>query len=179
MNFLILFCSLIFSTLAIATYDIKENWDENLRPVVTFSCPKNSKVCIRLCGHQMSCTIKSMNCVNCISSGSQMYYLFNSFGRQIRAADEVSVYELLDFLKIGNFISFSGATIYNQFDSASSGAAQERFRQLCENGYENPITFFELVGRNLDVSKARFLACGSSIYRLKFTSEENLLEKNP
>lgn len=171
MNIFIFIILSLFTSVGLASYEISESWDSNLRPVLNFKCSSKTNVCNHLCNDPQICSVRTSTCTNCISSGIRMSYLFNAFGKDIsRSEDEVSIYELIDFIKKRQFITFSAKSIYNQFDSASSNAPEARFSTLCDNGFKSPVTFFESEGRELNVSKARFLFCGTRIYRLKVHS---------
>ena len=100
-----------------------------------------------------------------------MTYIFSSFGKALNTFnDEVSIYEFVDFLINDTFIALSPNNIYNQYDSVQSDAITERFKTMCPNNFKNPIAFFKIENRVLEIQNAKFVTCGDSVYRLELKS---------
>lgn len=158
--------------LAIANYEVNEVWSKDLRPQIKVSCSKYSNVCKKLCDNEKNCLLKNSSCLDCISTGVKMNYLFSSIGKDIstNVDHEVSIYELLDFLVEGHFMAISPNNIYNQFDSINSDALAEKFRLLCPNGYQSPVAFFYIESRELKIQNARYVTCGDSVFKLEVDS---------
>ncbi len=167
----IIFLTWLLASSAFAHYEITESWSQDLRSQIKISCSSYTNVCKDLCGDAKSCLLKNSTCKDCISTGIKMNYLFTSFGKELVGKDhEVSIYEFVDFLKEGSFIGFSAQNIYNQFDSVQSDALAQKFKLMCPNQYQLPMAFFEIKNRVLEIEKARYISCGSTILKLEVDS---------
>lgn len=164
------FMLILLQSSVFANYEVNEAWSTDLRSQVKVDCSKYTNVCKQICNNSKTCTLKNSTCKDCISTGVKMTYLFSSFGKDINSNEEVSVYEFVDFLLNETFIAFSSSNIYNQFDAANSDAMAARFRVMCPNGFQNPIAFFKIEKRHLDIQNARYVTCGSTIYKLEAKS---------
>lgn len=164
----IVFLAFIFSSSSKASFDVTETWNTDLRSQVVISCDEYTRLCIDLCNNAKSCYLKNSTCRDCISTGIKMTYFFSAFGKEISGAkEEVSQYEFVDFLSNESFIAIGPNNIYNQFDAAQTDALLEKFKSMCPNKASSPVAFFKIENKNLVVKNAKYITCGSAIYRLE------------
>jgi hypothetical protein len=130
-----------------AGFDITETWSVDLRSQVTVECSAKSSVCAQLCNNDKICVLKNSTCKDCISTGVKMTYFFSAFGKDITSSDkQVTIYEFIDFLINEKFIAFSANNVYN------------------------PMAFFSIQNRELEIQNARYVTCGDSVYKLEINS---------
>lgn len=163
--------AVIFSNSSKASFDVSETWNADLRSQVVITCDEYSRLCIDLCNNTKLCYLKNSTCRDCISTGVKMTYFFSAFGKEISGAkEEVSQYEFVEFLSNESFIAIGPNNIYNQFDAAQTNALLEKFKSMCPNNAPSPVAFFKIENKNLIVKNAKYITCGSAIYRLEVKS---------
>lgn len=151
-----------------------ENWLPDNTPNIIFECSKEERFCLELCNQESQCSIKEKICKNCIGTSILMTNIFEEMGVQYRNNGiEVNPYEFIDFLRKKNFVSFTSRSIFNQTDSFDSPSMKNRFQGLCSGKSEYPVVFFDLKENSNLLKSAKYVTCGSEIF--KMTSDPEII----
>jgi hypothetical protein len=144
-----------------------EGWNQQNRLQLEIRCDSTNRLCNDLCQHNDYCKIEEKICINCVGTSMLMNSIFEQMGMKYRSTnEEVSSYELIDFLNNKNFVSFTSKSIFNQIDSYDSPALKSRFQSLCSENVAYPLVIFELNPNSFMPRSVKFVICGEKIYRM-------------
>lgn len=173
-----LFMFLSFTTVAFANWSVDEYWDINNSPRLKFTCDRYDTLCTNLCEFSTSCDVKELVCRDCIGTSILMTNIFEGMGTQYRSTGEtVRVYEFVDFILQGMYVTFSSKSIYNQTDSYNSDFLKNKFLSLCPANTKNAMAFFSLRNGTNILEDSKFVICDSQIYRMTNKPNINVEDK--
>ena len=116
---------------SVSAFEISEGWNEDYNPELTVKCSDLDRFCLELCQNELKCVIPQKVCKDCIGTSVLMTNIFDRMGVGYRnAGTAVDELELVDFIKAGNFVTFTSRSIYNQTDSFDSPSTRARFQSL-------------------------------------------------
>jgi len=148
-----------------------ELWTEDYKPYLSVQCDlRNQSDCERLCrlDDNFSCQLPMKVCRDCIGTSLLVTDIFEGMGvRYKNTGKEIRLDEFVDFLRLGQFVTFSAKSVYNHVDNYDSLNLQMRFNGLCPFEPRNPaIVFFDLRPKSNVLNKVRYLACDGNIFEM-------------
>ena len=153
-------------------FTVTAGWNPFFEKEVTLNCANGDYFCEDFCSKKSQCIIKEGPCRNCIGSDTYLTYIFNYVGKSIvRTEEEVSEYELIDFLKKGMFSTLSAKSIYNHVESFNGSVIKTKFQRLCAPYKdEYPIILYNVEEVSFLLKKPEFVLCndpsGIKIFRV-------------
>jgi hypothetical protein len=166
--------TVIFVSQAFA-FEMAEVWNEDYSPELRVTCSNMDSLCLNLCDKEEACTVPQKVCKDCIGTSILMTNIFDRMGLGYRSTGvDVDSSELVEFIRGGNFVTFTSKSIYNQIDTFDNLPLRMRFQGLCPTMVEYPVVFFELKPRTAIIGEVKYVACGSTIFTM--TSTPNILD---
>lgn len=158
--------------------EFTNTWTEYYEKKVVMNCPHEDDFsCENFCGQKQHCEIKENICRDCIGSSIAMTYIFKYMGLNLKNnGQKVSIYEFLDLLSSGDFVSLNAKSIYNHVDRFNSLSLRRKFQSLCNNGAREPLVLFEKDARGQRISNVRYVACDEDIFQME-DNPEIILER--
>ena len=168
---------LIIKLNLVNAFDVHEVWSDQNKLHLKFQCQSTDRFCYNLCNQNENCSIEEKMCFNCVGTGLLINAIFEQMGVLFQSTrEEISPYELIDFLNQKNFVSFTSRSVYNQIDSYDSPAIKARFQSLCEGSVDYPVVLFELSKVSHAIIKVKYVLCNERIYRMSDSPEVILNE---
>jgi len=151
------------------TISLKSGWDFTLKKSLKISCGENEEFfCEQVCGKEGFCSIREKFCRNCAGDNLFLKDFFNQLGiKYHNSGEEVSPYEFIDFLLLGNFYSLSSRSIFNLNTTYNHPKIVKKFKQLCGEQSLDQIVFLKLEEHSRLSREVKYLACQSQV-GLKF-----------
>ena len=168
---------LIIKLNSVNAFDVHEAWSDQNKLHLKFQCQSIDRFCYNLCEQDDKCLIEEKMCFNCVGTGLLLNAIFEQMGVLFQSTrDEITNYELIDFLNQKNFVSFTSRSAYNQIDSYDSPAIKARFQSLCEGLVDYPVVLFELNNVTHAISRVKYVLCNDRIFRMSDSPEVILNE---
>ena len=158
---------LSFPQMTFASWGFNEFGDQNNSPKLKITCDSKDSYCSQICNNESSCEIRQTACRDCIGTSLLMTNIFEDMGISYRSTNEiVSNYELVDFLQLGLFVTFSSKSIYNQTDSYDSDGLRAKFLSLCPLNAENSLVFFSLKNKTRVIDEVKYVICDGVVFKM-------------
>lgn len=142
-------------------FTMTADWNPFFEKEVSFNCSEGDYFCQDYCGKSSQCIVKENFCRNCIGSDTYLTYIFNYVGKTIVRSDiEVTDYELLDFVKKGNFSTISAKSIYNHVERFDGSLIKRKFQALCAPYQdEYPLIVYNVEKTSHLLKRPEFIVC--------------------
>jgi hypothetical protein len=161
---------ILFKLTTAFAFEINEVWNHQNKLQLEINCADGDRFCNDLCHHNDSCEIEEKICYNCVGTSLPMNSIFEQMGQKYRnTEEEVSPYELIDFLTQKKFISFTSKSIFNQIDAYDSPLLKTRFQGLCSTHVSYPIVLFELGNSSYSPKNVKYVLCSDKIFKMSDT----------
>jgi hypothetical protein len=148
-------------------FEVKEIWNQENRLQIEFQCSSIDRFCHDLCLKDDSCKVEEKVCLNCVGTSMLMNSIFEQMGLKYRnTQEEVSSYELIDFLNKNNFVSITSKSIFNQIEAYDSPVLKSRFQSLCPENIAYPLVIFELNPTSHTPRSVKYVLCDEKIFRM-------------
>ena len=153
--------------------EVESGWSPFLKKEVTITCQEDESLCDLLCQDQRECKVSEKVCRNCIGTDIYITHVFLNMGRLIvPVEEEVSPYELIDFLSKKQFATLTSKSIYNHVLKFNSKKLKRKFQKMClPYQVDYPIVFFEVQKISRLLGRPKYIICddkeqGSVIKRM-------------
>ena len=150
-------------------FSVTSDWNPFFVKEVAINCSEGDYFCQDYCGKKSQCLIEEEFCRNCVGSDLYLTYIFNHVGKTIvRAEEEISEYEFIDFINKGMFSTISAKSVYNHVERFNGDLIKGKFQKLCSPyNDEYPIIFYNIEEVSFLLEKPEFLVCNDSTTGIK------------